>query len=161
MNVPEKYHAYIEMVVSTARGFLSDGMELESIAFLGKFGVGFIPVPMDMGQKDASAAWIKEICRQTRPDFVMMISEAWSLSKETSEEEFARIAKSRESIVNHPNRQDIVMLTLETQEGFWLSQTPVRLLSDKKREFDDPEFLFATLLEGRFTQFLPPERETH
>lgn len=131
------------------------------MAFLGKFGEELIPIPMDMEHKDKSAALVTGICKMLRPDYVIMVSEAWGLSRETSQEEVMRITKTRESIANHPDRQDIVMLTLETREGFWVAQSPIKSLGGKARGVDDFQFLMMKQAEGRFTCFLPHEGVQH
>jgi hypothetical protein len=161
-TIPEKYHAYIEMVISVARGFLSEGDELQAMAFLGKLGAGIVPIPMHMGHKDQSAAMIREICKVTRPDCVMMISEAWALDQtNVPVEEVERIANSGGSIADHPNRQDVVMLVVETREGLWLGQGQIKSLGGKARGFDDLQFEMKGKVQGRFSSFLPREGTAH
>jgi hypothetical protein len=160
-TIPEKYHAHIEMIVSTARGFLAEGGDLQAMAFLGKFGEGVVPLPVDMGHKDRSAMMIREICKVTRPDYVMMISEAWMRErKEMSKEEMNEYLKSYTGLKDHPDRIDAVFLTLETQEGLWFGHSRIKI-ENGKRGFDDLQFELTKKLEGRFSTFLPREGMTH
>ncbi len=154
MKIPEECQHSLDAIVSRAQEILSEGKELHAFAFLGKFGCRFVAVPMNMSSKDLAAKFITLLCRDTEPDYVIMISEAWTLSMECTGTELERLAKTRESIANHPNRIDVVMITLETKEGNWIAQAPIKSL-DGKRRMDDPEFLVFTGIEGRFASFLP------
>ena len=154
MKIPDECQRSLDAIVSTARRFLSEGKELQAMAFMGQFGAGFAPIPMDMANKDRSAAFITAICKCAKPDYVIMISEAWALSAQCIGAELERLAKTLESISNHPDRIDVVMITLETKEGNWIAQTPIKSLGGK-RKMDDPEFLVFTGIEGRFASFLP------
>jgi hypothetical protein len=155
MNIPEECQRSIDAIVSTARGFLSEGNELQAMAFLGKFGKGFFPAPMNMSNKDAAARFVTALCKAVEADYVIMISEAWSMSADCTHEELQRLAKTQESISNHPDRIEVVMIKLETHYGLWLCQSQIKLLGGKKRGFDDVQFIKADKVEGRFASFLP------
>jgi hypothetical protein len=159
--IPEKYHAHIEMIVSAARGFLSEGGDLQAMAFLGKFGEGVVPIPVHMGDKDRAAAMVKAICKITRPDYVMMISEAWMVERKESRVENDEYLKSYTGLSDHPDRIDAVFLTLETREGLWFGYSRIKSLGDNARGFDDLQFELTKELEGRFSTFLPREGMTH
>jgi len=154
-TIPEEYRKDIEKIVSVARGYLSEGETLSAMAFLGKSGCGFFPVPMNMRHKDESAKLVTELCKQVAADYVIMISEAWALSGKVLNEEMERIAASHESIENHPDRDDIVMITLETRQGHWLGKGLIKSLGGKKRGVDDIQFTMEKEMEGRFASFLP------
>jgi len=154
-TIPEEYRQDIEKIVSIARGYLSEGGKLSAMAFLGKSGCGLFPVPMDMEHKDLSAKLITELCKDCEADYVIMISEAWALSEKVSTEEMERIVATRESIEHHPDRDDIVMITLETRQGYWFGKSLLKSLGGKKRGFDDIQFAMSKEIEGRFASFLP------
>jgi hypothetical protein len=155
MNIPEECQRSIDLIASNAREFLSEGEELQAFAFLGKFGIGFTPAPMGMSNKDLAVKLITALCKDVKPDYVIMISEAWALSGKVPNEEIERIAASRESIAEHPDREDVVMITLETHQGFWFGQSPIKSLGGKKRGFDDIQFEMAKEMKSRFASFLP------
>jgi hypothetical protein len=154
-TIPEECLQAIKAIVSVARGYLSEGETLSAMAFLGRFGLPFFPVPTDMKHKDQSAKLVTELCKQIRADYVIMISEVWALSGKVPNEEMERIAATRESIAEHPDREDIVMISLETYQGYWLGRSPIKSLGGKKRGFDDIQFEMAKEIEGRFASFLP------
>lgn len=164
MNVPEKYQATIEFIISTARGFMAEGKELQAFVFLGKAGAPLLPCPMNMkdGQtKDISAMVVREIAREGKAEFAIMISEAWGLDHtKVSMEEIKEYYESHGGISEHPNRIDVVMITLEAPEGFWIAQAPIKS-SGEAREFGDPDFAFMTRAEGRFACFLPQSGPVH
>jgi len=165
MNVPEKYLAYIEMIVSTARVFMAEGNVFQGMAFLGKFGAGIVPVPVNMMDKDRSVMMLKELCKRTEPDYVMMISEAWMVERKDAskadQDDLLNEYKAHKGLADHPERVEIVMLSLETQEGLWFGKSPIKSLGDGKRGFDDLEFTMTTQLEGRFACFLPQSGPVH
>lgn len=164
MDIPEKYQAEIEVIISMAREFLSEGRELQAFVFLGKPSCSLLPCPMNMSSgsaKDMSAAMVRELAKVLRAEYAIMISEAWALDHtKTSMEEAKRIASSGRSIANHPDCTDVVMITLETLEGFWIAQTTIKP-TGKGRGFDDPCFNFMAGREGRFASFLPPQGPIH
>lgn len=165
MNIPEKYQADIETIISGARKVLVEGKELEAVAFLGKTDFGLLRLPMDMHStkaKEFSAAIVRGIAQAGRAEYVIMISEAWALDQtKVSVEEIKTYLESHEGISEHPARMDVFMITLETREGFWMAQSPIRSLNGKAREFDPVNFLFMTHREGRFANFLPQEGTIH
>jgi hypothetical protein len=155
MNIPEECQRSIDLIASRAREFLSEGKELQAFAFLGKFGKGFFPFPMEMSNKDIAVKLVTALCKDVEADYIIMISEAWALSGTCPNEELERLAKTRESIAKHPDRMDIVMVTLETQQGTWMCQSQIKSLGGKKRGFDDLQFIKFDRMEGRFASFLP------
>jgi hypothetical protein len=164
MNIPENYLREIKMIMGVARGYLSEGRELVPMAFLGKTGLPLLPFPMDMSSnqaKDASAEAVREFAKMAGAEYAIMISEAWALDHtQISKEEVLKLYESRKGIADHPARQDVVMITLETQAGFWFANTPIKSLGGEARGFGDPEFTFIEQLEGRFTHFLPQKSKT-
>lgn len=153
-TIPEECQAVIEQIVRISRDFLSVGEQLQGMAFVGRYGAGFTPLPMDMSHKDLAAKILTLFCRDVKADYVIMISEAWALMKNVDQEEVERIAKTRESIEFHPDREDVVMITLEIRQGRWISTTPIKTLNGNARDFSNPKFIFSQYAEGRFASFL-------
>lgn len=165
MNIPEKYQADIETIISRARKILVEGKELEAVVFLGKAGCVLLPCPINSRNettKDICTAIIREIARIGHAEYVITIYEGWGLDQtKVSFEELEEIVESNKSISEHPFRMDVFIITLETREGFWMAQSPIRPLNGKAREFDPVEFLFMTHRKGRFANFLPQEGTIH
>ena len=159
MNIPENYLREIEMIMGVARGYLAEGKELQPFTFLGKTGLPLLPFPMDMSSnqaKDACAEAVRKLAKINNAEYAIMISEAWALDHtQISEEEILKLYESGGGIKDHPARQDVMMITLETQTGFWFSNIPIKSLGGESRGFGDPDFMFMTQAEGRFTRFLP------
>jgi hypothetical protein len=164
-TIPEKYQHSIKAITAKAREFLLNGDQLQPFVFLGRTGHSLLPCPMQMSSnqaKDMSAMIVREIARVAGAEYAIMISEAWALdSSVVSMEEAKRFAMSGESIADHPNRTDVVMITLEAPEGFWMAQSRIKSLNDNARSFDDVDFLFLSGAEGRFVSFLPHQGTAH
>ena len=159
MNIPENYLREIEMLLGVTRGYLAEGKELQPFTFLGKTGLPLLPFPMDMSSnqaKDACAEAVRKLAKINNAEYAIMISEAWALDHtQISKEEILKLYESGGGIKDHPARQDVMMITLETQTGFWFSNIPIKSLGGESRGFGDPDFMFMTQAEGRFTRFLP------
>jgi len=156
-NIPEIYLPTVKAITITMRQFLAEGRELHAIAFLGTMDGRLIDIPMNTENdqtKDAAAHLVSLISKQLKPDFAIVISEAWALMKDTPREEIDKIIEQHKSISEHPDRQEVVFLTLETRQGIWMGTSPIKSLGEDKRGFDDLKFTFATGAEGRFTNFL-------
>jgi acyl-CoA synthetase (AMP-forming)/AMP-acid ligase II len=161
MNIPEKCQQYLDLIVARMRELLSAGEEVQAFAFLGSFSAGIYPVPMDMKNKDVSAAMLKELCKHVEPDFLIFISEAWGLDQtKVSIEEVKKVWESKKGIADHPNRIDVIMIKLETSTGLWAAQPQIRTVNGK-RSLDDPHFEFMAGAEGRFASFLPRKGTMH
>lgn len=158
-NIPNEYRHLVDGITSIAREILESGEDLLPVVFLGKDGVAPVTLPMLMSSteaKDRSVYAVRKTAQVVQATYAIMLSEAWGLDHSLfSEEEIKRIAESREGIANHPNRLDLIMITLETPDGFWFAQAPIKSLGKGARSFDDFEFIFLTKAEGRFTSFLP------
>lgn len=162
-NIPFQYRYTVEKIVATMRKFLADGQELHAFAFLGKIDGRIMPMPMDTESgmsKDTSAYLVQLISKEFKPDFVIVVSEAWALMRENSPEDIAKFLKEHKSVSEHPDRQEIVLLNLETRHGIWMGTSPIKSLGDKSRGFDDMTFTESKNVQGRFAHFLPPESET-
>ena len=159
-NIPEIYQKHIQAIVSTMREFLQSGKELSAITFLGKFNAGIAPIPMDCRSersKDESAALVLAVAQEVKPDFVVMISEAWTLPEGTTEEQMKKIYAEYGSVAAYPHREEIVCISLETRQGDWLGRSHIKKLDNGKRDFDDVKFLRVDGIAGRFTHFLPKD----
>src|SRR5574342_86303 len=126
MDIPEKYQIAIDKIVSVARKFLSEGGEITGFVFLGKSDLPLLPCPMRMSnnaEKEISAMLVREIARAAQAEFVIMISEAWALEQtKISFDDYKKYMESHNGIAEHPDRMEVVMITLETPEGYWLAQ---------------------------------------
>jgi len=162
-TIPEQYLEDIKTIISLARAHLGLGRELDVVVFLGKAGKMLKAFPLSAPEKTAQnilISLVRAFARTTKAEYAILISEGWGLNSTLNREEVTKFAESGESILNHPDRKNVVMIMLETQTGFWMSQTQIKSLDGEARDFDDPKFEFTHWAEGRFTNFLPHEN-TH
>jgi len=162
-NIPEAYRPVVEKIIGTMRKFLAEGEELHTFVFLAKFDGNFFPVPMNTSSnrdKEASAYLVTLMSKEIKPDFMIFVSEAWAVMEETEPQEIEKFLKEYKSLAEHPRRQDIVFLTLETRNGIWMGTSPIKSLGGNQRGFDEMKFTESTDATGRFTHFLSPESNT-
>lgn len=155
-EIPEGYRKAVTIILRAMRRFMEDGSELCGIAFLGKGDCAPVPIPMNMAtekNKDISAEFIRHIVKETGAEYVIMVSEGWTLPKETPIEESKKLIEEYGQISDCPQRQEIVFLTLETPAGSWIGMSPIKALGGVKRGFDDMKFIY-THMQGRFSNFL-------
>jgi hypothetical protein len=159
-NLPPAYLAVITPLIDKARGFLEQGDQLYPVAFVGNFTTQAIyPVLMNtddpLGKESTSRA-IRGLADQCEADFVLVISESWTLRQDKMPK-MKQIIAEYGSIGASPYRIDSVSITLETLHGLWVSSLPIkpRGVSKKKRTFGSPDFQLFTEVEGLFAHLLP------
>ena len=158
-TVPETYHEALKLIIEHTREFLRDGQELAPICFLGKFEAGLVPFPMsfaDIEAKNKSAAVVRSLAAKYKVDYLIMISEAWAVAEAENPEAIDKLLKQYGSVQNCSNKVEVVMLTLETRQGVWMSMPLIKRLNDKQRDCEDFKFKQSEA-EGRFVHLLPPD----
>ncbi len=159
-NPPEAYMTIITPLIASARGFLENGEKLAPVAFVGNLTTQqIIPVILDPtsdDNKEKSAVVVKRTAAMLEADFVFMVMEAWSLRPDKLNK-FNAIMEKYGSIGNSPYAIDVVMLSLETRYGVWVTRLPIKPkgYSKKKRTFGQPAFQLFTETRGRFVDLLP------
>ncbi len=159
-TVPECYQPFMKYAVDAARQTLQEGLQHQPMGLVGNLGKkALIPVMMnfpDTQAKDAASEQLKVIANLIDADFLIFISECWSL-EEADLTNYKKIIEEYGSFEAFPNRVDTMMFSLETNYGNWIGMTPIKKVgnSEKKRTFDDPSFWKSPHIEGRFTHILP------
>lgn len=158
--IPDTYWKFVSPLIVTARDLLEKGESLSPFAFVGSFeSAKCIPVMLQstsIEAKDRSALAIEAAALTINADFVFVLMEAWSLRKDKLSRMDAILDKYG-SIGASPYAVDIVSMSLETRQGVWVAEVPIRPkgISKKKRTIGDPEFRHFTEAQGRFVNLLP------
>lgn len=150
----------ITPLIEQAQHFLEQGQELTPFAFIGDVGKG-ITVPIQIAAdsedaKDRAARDIERMAAHHNADFVFVIMEAWSLRPDKLHM-MKEIYDRYGSIAASPYAIEVASFSLETRDGIWVAQCPIRAkgYSKKKRTIGTPEFKLFTEAAGRFVDLLP------
>jgi len=158
-QLPKAYDELIGPLIEVARGILEQGDSLQPVAFVGNFrSRQIVPVLFDASDsqaKERSVFTIKQTALAVEADFVALVMEAWALPKEKMAQ-FEAIIEEYGSIGASPYRVDSLSITIETQHGVWVAQSPLKPKKGTKggRTFSRPDFQLASDVEGRFVGLL-------
>lgn len=162
--IPEACQNTIDALTSVIREQVMEGKPIPPCVFFGKKDKPTIPLPIDCSSnsaKDASALMIRMFAKNAQPDFIIHVSEAWMVTHLKSMEEVKKYKEQYPDLEQAPDREEVVMLSLETKMGRWLGCSPIKVV-DGKRTFDDFKMEMSGRFEGRFTGFMPrPDTPTH
>lgn len=111
--------------------------------------------PDEHGTKDAVARTIKQMAAAKDADFILFISECWTLQgdEEASKEYMANRGRYPNGLADHPKRKECVMVDLQTHDGTKIGMAPIlpgRVMGDISWPDD------YTRIAGRFANLLPP-----
>lgn len=155
--IPESYLNIINPIIDAARNFLEQGEDLRPIAFFGCFDSAMIvPIPINSSSeesKDASAEIMRLAALQIEADFVLVITEAWTM-KASSKEEVEAVIDKYGSIGESPFAIEVVSFSLETVYGTWMAQEKIEAKGEA-RTIGIPDFHHFDEASGRFTHLLP------
>jgi hypothetical protein len=162
-TIPKQYQSVVYAVMQGAREIFNAGNQVSAIVFLCKLdGKFFLPIALDCSSgsaKEKSAAKAAFIAKETQPDFVIMVSESWTIH--TSDMTPDQIIEKYGSISECPFKTECIHLSLETPEGTWLALAPI-ITENGVRKLEPFEFTAGMAMQGRFTNFLTkPNQSVH
>ncbi|WP_019025428.1 MULTISPECIES: hypothetical protein [unclassified Thioalkalivibrio] len=167
-SLPSHIRPLVESLIAHAREISESGKELMTIAVVGRLDpneVRLLSVDQsDPDRRDRSLAEIRATAATLDADFVLLISESWTLEGKHAERA-QEIIEEYGSIGNSPYKKEVATFSLETHDGNWLGVAPLvpKGYSKRKKTFRDPKFTYAppakggkTELVGALTGLLPP-----
>ena len=161
---PQAYMDIISSQIENTRALLEAGEKLQPFALVGNLITKeIIPVMIHPGgseDKDQSARLIQSAALVLDADFVFAVMEAWALQPEKIRQINAILDKFG-SIGASPYAIDVVVFSLETRRGMWVSQPQIKPkgISRKKRTIGAVEFRYFTEVQGRFMHLLPKKAD--
>lgn len=162
LPLPEAAKGIAEAIAMVARTEVGQGREVAPAIFVLRLADGTMRHPtMRMGEpeeRDRMAQETRLIADDMNADVVILLSEAWTRKATSPEEMAAMRAKYGDSIADMPDRQDILLLSVETAGHYWCGRAPItgrgldRRCGEVVYELADDE-------QGRFTHFLATPAE--
>jgi len=162
MELPTSYREVIEPLIAKARATLEAGQSLKPVTYIGNFAtqeMRFVEWSTgDANAKDQTAYAIRMSAVEVDADFVLSISESWTIARDKANRH-AKIIEQYGSIESSPYRVDALLFTLETRYGTWAGSgyPKPKGLSKKKRTFGEVVLERLKSMEGRFGRLLPPK----
>ncbi|MFA7278722.1 MAG: hypothetical protein WC100_01345 [Sterolibacterium sp.] len=142
----------ITAAVDVARKNLKGSQELCPVFILGKGDERqLIGTPFGSDeQKDMVAMLIKIRAQEMGADFVLFVSEAYTIRDQEAAKEFMDNRDMYPSVSTHPKAVEVVMFMLETQTKSWSGIADI----EPGRVLGELEWMLCKDAQGRFTNFL-------
>jgi hypothetical protein len=164
-KLPEFFDKFIQKMLPNIREGANSKMGVMPVAFVGSTETGKMGVVrLDFSgntfaevakAKDACGNAIRRIAQATEADFVIFVSESWTVPQEHVKE-FMDNRDKYPSVESFPHRAEMVMISVETGTTTWLGKCSLSGVQGD-RIVGEPEFFKADRYEGRFAQFLGPK----
>jgi hypothetical protein len=116
--------------------------------------------------RDFTVGFLKDGAKRAGCDFSVLLSEGWGLKQAFREtltnEEFGAIARSREGLAGHPERESVIAVSVEDPRHVWVGQGPINESANPaERSFGVIQFLDVTEHHaGRMMGFVHKEFDT-
>jgi hypothetical protein len=139
-------------VIEGAKSNLKNSTELMPTFFVGageKISIVGAPFSTER-EKDVIADGIRAMAEELQADFVVFLSETWTLSPEDGKDFMENRHKYR-SVSEHPRKKEAVTLMLETR--FEVKMGMAEILPG--REMGEIKWITPDSATGRFTNLLP------
>ncbi len=163
--LPEQYRNMVAAYVFNARFLLEEGQALQAFIFIGTL-TGTLSgsteqhaVPVDTSSrqgKEMSADHARKVALLCQADYVLHLTESWSLNA-TDSKKIDAILEKYGSISAYPGRISIVAFVLEADEGVFVGTAPIKALgrSKSKRTISEPVFVKGDYAQGTLSNILP------
>ncbi len=162
MTFPQAILTKLTPLYQSALDTLKRGDKLAPVAFVGSATGEIFPIVNTSSTEEDKDAWASHITRLAgiyNADFVCIMMESWSLLPKYVHL-YKDILQKYGSVEASPYKLDVISISIETPEQFWMSQRPIRKVppSKKRRAFYIPtgdDFQCYTEAAGRFAALLP------
>lgn len=146
-------------VIETARANLEYSGSLLPVFFIGNEKTLNVvgAVFCNDREKDAASDAIRRMSKEIDADFVVFVTESWTIAPEHSEEFMLGIRNGKyKRVSDHPKRQEIVSFIIETRLSDCVGIAKIETRSDGSKTFGEVEMKEGEN-SGRFTHFLGPK----
>lgn len=162
LPLPANLRAIADSIAMIARQDIGQGREVPPGIFIMRTSDGGMWSPkMAMTEPDERELMAQEtrlLADEHDADVVILLSEAWARETRSLAEMAEMRAKYGNSIAAMPDRQDILLLSVETPEHYWSGRAPISGAGPDRRCGELVYELADTEL-GRFTHFLSTPAE--
>jgi hypothetical protein len=159
--------------IEVARKNVRESDEFVPVWFVGgkDGGLNIVATPFvgpdEHATKDAVVVAVKKIAAGCDAEFILFISECWTLAgdKEATEEYMNHRERFPNGLADHPKRREAILVNLHTHDGVRLGMAdilPGRVMGEVNWHESDVK------MAGRFAKMLPPRspsreavKETH
>lgn len=161
---PAEYAGVIGNILDKVKHNLKAHDQLLSVAFLINLEQGKIELVAGEFDGEDAKDYFSETVRQRasrmQAEAICFVSEAWTLpEKYSTQEHIDRIRNVYGSISAFPEREEIVMVSLETHDGLWMARSGIAP-AKKGRKPTGFSWVKADGMTGRFAHLLPPRYAT-
>lgn len=156
---PAKYVSFLSKIIEQAQQNLKNHSQLSPVAFLIShaskkteiLGSGF----SNPDEKDFFAETVKQRASKMQADAICFLAESWTLPQKYQTPDMVQsILKKYGSVSNFPERKEIVMINLETDEGVWVGMSDLKP-AKKGKKMVGIKWQKSPELHGRFANLLP------
>lgn len=156
---PAKYVKFLSDIIEKAQQNLKNHTQLLPIAFLINHENKKTEIISsnfnDEHEKDYFAETVKQRASKIQADAICFLAESWTLpEKYHSKDMMDTIIKKYGTISNFPERKEIVMINLETNEGIWVGMSDLKL-AKKGKKLVGFKWMKSPEIHGRFANLLP------
>ena len=154
-KLPEYFDNFVEkFLMPRLLENINDEGGLMPVAFVGSTEtkqVGIVAMAFqNVEEKDACSEVIKEIAQKFQADYVVFVSESWTVPSEHIEE-FTNNRDKYPEVASFPKKSEVVMIMVDTKTSNWIGMCEIY----KGRKLGKPKFMKSHSAEGRFSNFLP------
>jgi hypothetical protein len=157
LPIPPHIKAIAENIAMTARTEICQGRELAPQIFVLNTAKGLMTSPtMRMGapeERERMAQETRLLADDMDADIVILLSEAWAQAVGSPAKMAALRAQYGGRIANMPDRQEILLLTVETVDHYWQGKAQITG-TGLDRRCGDVRYVLGDDEHGRFTHFL-------
>lgn len=143
----------VKAAIDHTRAEMNEGHGVKPAAFVCNSDTGLLTVVIahfeDESDKDAFSTAIQGQVKKIDADVVVLIAESWALPRELGVEKALALLDKYGSISACPERVEVVHISVETNNAYYISQPKI-----ENRSFGEPSFTKVGYGGGRFTQFL-------
>ncbi|GAB3644858.1 hypothetical protein [Ramlibacter alkalitolerans] len=164
-RIPKQFQEPVDNALAWAKGLLESGNTVPARFFVGNSDTGeLFEVTIDTVDPDGRARAVHQarlLAAMHHADFVVSVIEAWALPAKDMPRH-SDILEQYGSLAAYPGRQDVLAVQLETHEGIFSLQAPIRPKppSKKKRVLAEVVLLQADAAVGQLANVLPAPPES-
>jgi hypothetical protein len=161
---PAKYVSFLSKIIKLAQQNLKNDSQLLPVAFLIShaskkteiLGSDF----SNPEEKDFFAETVKQRANKMQADAICFLAESWTIPEKYQKPDMVQsILKKYGSVSNFPERKEIVLINLETNEGVWVGMSDLKP-AKKGKKMVGIKWMKSPELQGRFANLLPVKYPT-
>jgi hypothetical protein len=150
-DLPEKCRRVVDECLPVLRRELATTGGVDNTTFMFRGDEVCLLEACSWPTKAEAAAAARAAAAELRPDFIVHVAEAWMVQRG---KEQGPIPLSELPIRHHPDRKEVMQVTVETDEGYWHALAPIFVDFTGKRTFGELKFEKPTSASGLYVGLL-------